>query len=152
MSIDWYNSHCVLIITQRELMRNHNVDGSGTSNEIHFLFIYLSYYACKMRSNRPNRLTYVAPKSNLLRIKCFVLGISIPFKWEFYNKLQIHYTKNLNPGRFELGTTLSWRIRSIMLEWICYQRFVKITRKETTIRRQITPPMQLQNRSFQFDN
>ena len=106
-TMDWHNSHCVLIIAQRKLMRNQNVDGSGTSTEIHFLFIYLSYYACKLRSNRPNWLTYVVPKSNLLRIKRFVLGISIPFKCEFYIILQIHYTKNLNPGRFELCTTLS---------------------------------------------
>ena len=26
--------------------------------------------------------------------------------------MQIQYTKNLNPGRFELGTTLSYRKRS----------------------------------------
>ena len=27
--------------------------------------------------------------------------------------MQIKYTKNLNPGRFELGTTFSWPNRSI---------------------------------------
>ena len=27
--------------------------------------------------------------------------------------MQIQFTKNLNPGRFELGTTLSWPNRSI---------------------------------------
>ena len=28
--------------------------------------------------------------------------------------MQIQYTKNLSPGRFELGTTLSYPIRSMM--------------------------------------
>ena len=33
--------------------------------------------------------------------------------------MQIQYTKNLNPGRFELGTTLSWPNRSKPMHKIC---------------------------------
>ena len=33
--------------------------------------------------------------------------ISISFKCECHIMMQIQYTKSLNPGRFELGTTLS---------------------------------------------
>ena len=40
-------------------------------------------------------------------IKRFVPGISISFKHECYIIKQIQYIKNRNPGRFELGTTLS---------------------------------------------
>ena len=36
-----------------------------------------------------------------------VLGTSVSFKCECHVIIQIQYTKNLNPGRFELGTTLS---------------------------------------------
>ena len=39
--------------------------------------------------------------------KRFVSGISISLKCECNFIMQIQYTKNLNPGRFELGTTLS---------------------------------------------
>ena len=39
-------------------------------------------------------------------IKHFVSGMSISFKCECRITMQIQYTKNLNPGRFELGTTL----------------------------------------------
>ena len=49
----------------------------------------------------------VVPNSNPLGIKRFVLGISISFKCECHIIIQIQYTKNLIPGRFELGTTLS---------------------------------------------
>ena len=35
------------------------------------------------------------------------LGISVSFKCDGNVIIQIQYTKNLNPGRFELGTTLS---------------------------------------------
>ena len=49
----------------------------------------------------------VVPNSNPLRIKRLVSGISISFKCECHIIIQIQYTKNLNPGRFELGTTLS---------------------------------------------
>ena len=47
------------------------------------------------------------PNSNPLGIKRFVSGISISFKCECHIIMQIQYTKNLIPGRFELGTTLS---------------------------------------------
>ena len=36
----------------------------------------------------------------------FVSGISISFKCECNIIMQIQYTEKLNPGRFELGTTL----------------------------------------------
>ena len=45
--------------------------------------------------------------SNPLGTSCFVSGISISFKCEC-RIMQIQYTKNLNPGRFESGTTLSY--------------------------------------------
>ena len=35
------------------------------------------------------------------------LGTSVASKCECHVIIQIQYTKNLNPGRFELGTTLS---------------------------------------------
>ena len=47
------------------------------------------------------------PNSNPLGIKRFVSGISISFKCECHIIMQMQYTKNLIPGRFELGTTLS---------------------------------------------
>ena len=43
--------------------------------------------------------------SNPLGTNCFVSGISISFKCEC-RIMQIQYTKDLNPGRFESGTTL----------------------------------------------
>ena len=49
----------------------------------------------------------VVPNSNPLGIKHFVSGISISFKCECHILMQLQHTKNLNPGRFELGTTLS---------------------------------------------
>ena len=50
--------------------------------------------------------------------KIFACGIwntaqGISFKYECHIIMQIQYTKNLNPGRFELGTTLSYPNRSI---------------------------------------
>ena len=47
----------------------------------------------------------VVPNSNLLGIKRFVLNISMSFKCECFIVMQIQHTKNLNPERFELGTT-----------------------------------------------
>ena len=58
-------------------------------------------------------LLNVVPNSNPSGIKRFVSGISISFKCECHIIMQIQYTKNLNPGRFELGTTLSQPKRSI---------------------------------------
>ena len=49
----------------------------------------------------------VVPNSNPLGIKHFVSGISISFKCECHIIMQIQNTENLNPGRFELGTTMS---------------------------------------------
>ena len=34
------------------------------------------------------------------------------------HKMQIQYKKNLNPGRFELGTTLRWLKRSIKVKLV----------------------------------
>ena len=51
--------------------------------------------------------------SSLYQLR-FVFGISILFKGECYVLMQIQCTKNLNPERFELGTTLSEPIRSIV--------------------------------------
>ena len=48
----------------------------------------------------------VVPNSNPLGIKRFVLGISVSFKCECHIITQIQYTKNLNPGSFQLGTTV----------------------------------------------
>ena len=45
----------------------------------------------------------VVPNSNPLGIKRFVSGISISFKCECNIIMQIQCTKNLNPGRSELG-------------------------------------------------
>ena len=58
-------------------------------------------------SYRPIRLTQCLPNSNPLGITRFVSGISISFKCECHIIMQTQYAKNLNPGRFELGTTLS---------------------------------------------
>ena len=49
----------------------------------------------------------VVPSSNPLGIKRFVSGISISVKCECHIIMQMQYTKNLIPARFELGTTLS---------------------------------------------
>ena len=58
-------------------------------------------------------LLNVVPNLNPLGIKRFVSGISVSFKCECNIIVQLQYTKNLNPGRFELGTTLSQPNRSI---------------------------------------
>ena len=56
---------------------------------------------------RPIRLTQCCTQFKPFGIKRFVSGISILFKCEFHIIMQIQYTKNLNPRRFELGITLS---------------------------------------------
>ena len=53
------------------------------------------------------------PIRTLGGIKRFVSVISISFKRECCIIMQIQDTKNLIPGRFELGTTLSYKNRSI---------------------------------------
>ena len=55
----------------------------------------------------PFGLLNVVPNSNPLGIKHFVPGIAMLFKCECYIIMQIQYTKNPNPRRFELGTTLN---------------------------------------------
>ena len=45
------------------------------------------------------------PNSNLLGIKRFAPSTSISFKCECFIVMQIQHTKNLNPERFELGTS-----------------------------------------------
>ena len=52
--------------------------------------------------------------SNPLEIKGFVSGIFISFKCECHIIMQIQYTKNLSPGLFEFGTTLSLPNRSVI--------------------------------------
>ena len=76
-----------------------------------------AYLACKIHSNRPNRLTHVVSNSNPLGIKTgFNSGISISFKRKCNIIMQTQYTNITDPGRFELDTTLSKPIRSVMLE------------------------------------
>ena len=57
--------------------------------------------------NRPNWLTQCCTQFKSFGKKCFVPGISLSFEYECYSIMQIQHTKNLNPGKFELGTTLS---------------------------------------------
>ena len=90
--MDWHNSQCTLIIQK----------GANL--------------ACKLRSNKPNRLTHVVSNSNPLGIKRFDSGISISLKCKCHIIMQIQYNKNLNPWRFELDTKLSRPARSIILE------------------------------------
>ena len=52
-------------------------------------------------------LLNVVPTSNPLGIKRFDPSIFISFKCECYIIMQMQYTKNLNPERLELGTTMS---------------------------------------------
>ena len=55
----------------------------------------------------PNRLiwlTQCCTQFKTLGNKCFVSGISVSFKCECHIMMQIQYTKNLNPRRFELDT------------------------------------------------
>ena len=56
---------------------------------------------------RPIRLTQYCTQFKPFGVKRFVSGISTSFKCECHIIMQIQYTENLNPGRFELGTTLS---------------------------------------------
>ena len=57
-------------------------------------------------SYRYIRLTQCLTQFKPFGIKRFVLGISISFKCECHIITQIQYTKNLNPGSFQLGTTV----------------------------------------------
>ena len=55
--------------------------------------------------NRPVRLTQgFRLNSNPLGRKRFVSGISISFNCECHIIMRIQFTKNVNPGRFELCT------------------------------------------------
>ena len=76
------------------------------------VYNYLSKGNCNPERKWRLPLTYsansiVVPNSNPLGIKRFVSGISTSVKCECHKIMQIQYTKNLNPRRFELGTTLS---------------------------------------------
>ena len=56
---------------------------------------------------RPIRLTQCCTQFKPFGNKTFCSGIFISFKCECNIIMQIQYTKNLKPERFELGTTLS---------------------------------------------
>ena len=81
---DWHNSQCTQIITEKE-----------------------AYLACKTHSNRPNRQVMLYPIQTLWESRRFDSGISISFKRKCNIIMQIQYTKNINPGRFELNARLS---------------------------------------------
>ena len=57
--------------------------------------------------NRRIRLTQCCTQFKPFGNKTFCFRNFHTFKWECHIIMQIQYTKNLNPGRFELGTTLS---------------------------------------------
>ena len=58
--------------------------------------------------DRPIRPTQCCTQfKSFVGIKCFVPSISISFQCECYIIMQMKHTKNLNPERSELGTTLS---------------------------------------------
>ena len=57
--------------------------------------------------NRPIRLTQCCTQFKPFGNKTFCFRNFHTFKCECHIMMQIQYTKNLNPGRFELGTTLS---------------------------------------------
>ena len=59
------------------------------------------------RANRPNWLTRCCTQFKPFGNKTFRSSISTPFKHEGNIIIQIQYTNNVNPGRFELGTTMS---------------------------------------------
>ena len=67
------------------------------------------------RDNRPIRLTQCCTQFKPFGNKTFCFRNFHTFKWECHIIMQIQYKKNLHPGRFELGTTLSWPNRSIIL-------------------------------------
>ena len=56
--------------------------------------------------NRPIRLTQSSTQFKLFGNKTFCFRNFHTFKCECHIIMQIQYTKNLDPGRFELGTTL----------------------------------------------
>ena len=58
-------------------------------------------------NNRPIRLTQCCTQFKPFGNKTFCFRNFHTFKWECHIIMQIQYTKNLNPGRFELGKTLS---------------------------------------------
>ena len=77
------------------------------------LFIIYHYllFTYVVIDNRPN--SKVVPNSNPLGIERLVSQIFISFKFECHLVMQMQYTKNLIPWRFELGTKLSEPIRAI---------------------------------------
>ena len=73
--------------------------------------LYLStgeFYQPLQGLDRPIRLTQCCAQfKSFVGIKRFLPSISISFKCEYYIIMQMKHTKNLNPERSELGTTLS---------------------------------------------
>ena len=65
--------------------------------------------------DRPIRLTQCCTQFKPFGNKTFCFRNFHTFKWECKIIMEIQYTKNLNPGRFGLGTTLSYPNRSITL-------------------------------------
>ena len=65
--------------------------------------------------DRPIRLTQCCTQFKPFGNKTFCFRNFHTFKWECNIIMQIQYTKNLNPGRSGLSTTLSYPNRSITL-------------------------------------
>ena len=65
--------------------------------------------------NRPIRPTQCCTQFKPLGIKRFVSGISTSLKCECHIIMQIQYTKNLNPRRFELGYNIE--LGPVYMEW-----------------------------------
>ena len=104
----------------REDMKRYVGQGYKREEVLDFLKWDFPMYAWSIRSlgrrlrsfkiycnNRPNWLTQYCTQLKPFGKKRFVSGISISFKCECHILMQMQHTKNLNPGRFELGTTLS---------------------------------------------
>ena len=65
--------------------------------------------------DRPIRLTQCCTQFKRFGNITFCFRNFHTFKWECNIIMEIQYTKNLNPGRFGLGTTLSYPNRSQLL-------------------------------------
>ena len=70
-----HNKESLIKKRQRRRQREHHL-------KVIYRLFEITFYACKMLSSRPNRLTHVVPNLNPLGIKHFVSGISISFKCE----------------------------------------------------------------------
>ena len=67
-----------------------------------------------VKESEANRVVFRLILTKPLGIKRFDSGISISFKYRCNIIMLIQYKKNLNPGRFELDTTLSEPTRFII--------------------------------------